>query len=349
MDSTINLRDNYRYTDVDGFEHRPPKVEAFQHEAHDRRKRDHCSTTVAQTGFFFLLNFTASGVFALTACRDGTSCNQLLGISPTTGVLGTLGTVLSRHSKFTDRARLIFKLAILLATWLFRILLFIRAVSLATSFDPIYKYNVTAGVGQFNGSYVISYLQHLQDLEPDYPYIILPYNMLAIAYNLVGNSMHASVVPSIDKTCESDSNRLQSLSLKISQNAILRDAFPYRFYTPPFKMPSMSTLRRPLGLITRNNSRGKELTPKMRNKVYALSENGHSTTYIIGRYKLSRGAIRYTLENESLRPESNASRPRPEVPDAYEEGSKGTVRIVAGFRKTKDLVLSYANYEIGPN
>ncbi|KAF4626334.1 hypothetical protein G7Y89_g11826 [Cudoniella acicularis] len=120
------------------------------------------------------------------------------------------------------------------------------------------------------------------------------------------------------------SQGLQSLSLEISQNAILRDAFPYRFYIPPFKMPSMSTLRRPLGPITRNNGRGKELTPKMRNKVYALSENSYSVTYNIGRYKLSRGAIRYTLENESSRPESNASMPRPEAPDAYEEGSEGT-------------------------
>jgi hypothetical protein len=53
-------------------------------------------------------------------------------------------------------------------------------------------------------------------------------------------------------------------------------------------MPSISTMRTPLGLINRNITRGKELTPKLRNKICALAENNHDIPFIIGRYKVSR-------------------------------------------------------------
>jgi hypothetical protein len=53
-------------------------------------------------------------------------------------------------------------------------------------------------------------------------------------------------------------------------------------------------MRTPLGLINRNITRGKELTPKLRNKICALVENGHDIPFIIGCYKISRGVVRYT-------------------------------------------------------
>jgi hypothetical protein len=82
----------------------------------------------------------------------------------------------------------------------------------------------------------------------------------------------------------------------MSQTAFLRDACPIIFTTTSSKIPSMSTMRTPLGPVNRNITRGKELTPKLRNKIYALAENDHDVPFIIGRYKVSRGAVRYTLD-----------------------------------------------------
>jgi hypothetical protein len=83
----------------------------------------------------------------------------------------------------------------------------------------------------------------------------------------------------------------------MSQNAFLRDACPITFTTTSSKMPSMLTMRTPLGPINRNITRGKEFMPKLRNKICALVENSHDIPFIIRRYKVSRGAIRYTLDH----------------------------------------------------
>jgi hypothetical protein len=79
----------------------------------------------------------------------------------------------------------------------------------------------------------------------------------------------------------------------------------------------MSTLRCPLGPIDGNITRGKELTPKLRNKVCALKEAGHGISYIMGCFKLSRGAVCYTLDHEASRPETNTSAPRPGAKKTY--------------------------------
>jgi hypothetical protein len=57
--------------------------------------------------------------------------------------------------------------------------------------------------GNFNESYVQSFFTNLQALEPDYTHRIVPYNMLAIAYNLVGDSMQASVAQPVNEHCGS--------------------------------------------------------------------------------------------------------------------------------------------------
>ncbi|KAF4634283.1 hypothetical protein G7Y89_g3818 [Cudoniella acicularis] len=64
-------------------------------------------------------------------------------------------------------------------------------------------------------------------------------------------------------------------------------------------------------------TRGKELTPKIRNKVCALAEDGHRVLYIMARYKLSRKAVRYTLDHEASRPETNESIRRPGAKKTY--------------------------------
>jgi hypothetical protein len=106
---------------------------------------------------------------------------------------------------------------------------------------------------------------------------------------------------------------IQSLSIEISQNAFLRDACPITCATTFSKIPSMSTMRTPLGPINWNITRGKEL----RNKICALAENGHDIPFIIGRYKVSRGTVRYTLDHQASRPETNTSAPRPGAKKTY--------------------------------
>jgi hypothetical protein len=73
---------------------------------------------------------------------------------------------------------------------------------------------------------------------------------------------------------------------------------------------SLSTTRPVLGEISGNITRGKELTPKLRGQVISMAECGHNVPYIMARFKLSRKAVRYTLDNDELRTNAN-SLPRP--------------------------------------
>ncbi|KAL4872464.1 hypothetical protein BDV12DRAFT_193554 [Aspergillus spectabilis] len=52
-------------------------------------------------------------------------------------------------------------------------------------YEPVFDYHATAGVGQFNGSYVSDYIRNLQNREVGYPYTVVPYWMQAIVKNLV--------------------------------------------------------------------------------------------------------------------------------------------------------------------
>jgi hypothetical protein len=61
---------------------------------------------------------------------------------------------------------------------------------------------VTAGVGKFNATYVQSFLSNLTDSQPGYDYEIVQFNWLALAYNLVGNSMQTSNVAPIAEECK---------------------------------------------------------------------------------------------------------------------------------------------------
>lgn len=61
-----------------------------------------------------------------------------------------------------------------------------------TVYDTLLTYNVTAGVGPFNASYVQPYFDYLKALSPDYEYEVLPYSSYAIAYDLVTNPTYAT-------------------------------------------------------------------------------------------------------------------------------------------------------------
>ncbi|KAL3493909.1 hypothetical protein BJX62DRAFT_234763 [Aspergillus germanicus] len=58
-------------------------------------------------------------------------------------------------------------------------------------YESVSDYEATAGVGQFNSSYVSEYIGNLQAREGEYPYTIVPYWMQAIVNNLVTSPMHS--------------------------------------------------------------------------------------------------------------------------------------------------------------
>ncbi|KAK8102430.1 hypothetical protein PG984_015576 [Apiospora sp. TS-2023a] len=58
-------------------------------------------------------------------------------------------------------------------------------ISINTVYETALIYNITAGVGAFNGSLVHPFLAFLRSLAPDYPYTTLPYNYYAMAGSLV--------------------------------------------------------------------------------------------------------------------------------------------------------------------
>jgi hypothetical protein len=59
-----------------------------------------------------------------------------------------------------------------------------------TAYDSGHTYDVTAGVGQFNGSYVTRYLEAIKAVEPSYKYQVVPSTVLATSYSMVWNSLH---------------------------------------------------------------------------------------------------------------------------------------------------------------
>ncbi|KAI1967016.1 hypothetical protein LOZ58_000509 [Ophidiomyces ophidiicola] len=153
-----------------------------------------CST-IALAKVFELIQW------ALTGRNGGLYLLSLLGLSPTTGAWGATQIVFAKGARIFDRLWPALRLFLTAAVWLSGVLLFANT-SLATGYDALYSYNVTAGVGQFNGSFVEPYLQKLQNLTPEYPYRIISYTTLSTAYNLVVNPMHSVIIPPI--SCKED-------------------------------------------------------------------------------------------------------------------------------------------------
>jgi len=91
------------------------------------------------------------------------------------------------------------------SVWLSGVLLFIKT-SLVTSYNPVYLYDVTAGVGRFNASSVPEYLEFLQSLTPEYNKTVVPYSIYSMVQGLVVNKMHSVASPSVncgDRVCDS--------------------------------------------------------------------------------------------------------------------------------------------------
>ena len=70
---------------------------------------------------------------------------------------------------------------------------FLVRTSFITVYDTAVSYNVTAGVGPFNGSLVRPFLSYVSSLSPEYPFKVIPYSYYAVVYNLVANSMFSTV------------------------------------------------------------------------------------------------------------------------------------------------------------
>ncbi len=64
---------------------------------------------------------------------------------------------------------------------------------MVTVYDTLMTYNVTAGVGPFNASYVQPYFDELRGLAPQYPYQVLPYSSFAMVNSLVADPTYSTV------------------------------------------------------------------------------------------------------------------------------------------------------------
>ncbi len=65
--------------------------------------------------------------------------------------------------------------------------------STVTVYDTMLTYNVTAGVGPFNASYVQPYFDQQRALAPGYPFQVLPYSSYAMVNNLVVNPTYSTI------------------------------------------------------------------------------------------------------------------------------------------------------------
>ncbi|KAF2122772.1 hypothetical protein BDV96DRAFT_639340 [Lophiotrema nucula] len=154
-------------------------------------------TVLALTNAFELLQWALSGR------PRGIGFASFLGLSPTTSLLGVVAIAMSRVSRLPERVWGFTRVLLVVAIWVAGVVLFIRA-SVITAYDVTQTYDVTAGVGQFNGSYVSSYLDMLKGINPEYNYTIVPSEHLLNSYSLVGSSMHSmSVHPTSCQTCDS--------------------------------------------------------------------------------------------------------------------------------------------------
>ncbi|KAF2729382.1 hypothetical protein EJ04DRAFT_475754 [Polyplosphaeria fusca] len=153
-------------------------------------------TTLALMNAFELLQW------ALASRDRGISVPSFLGLSPTTAPWGVAMIALSKASRLPERLWGLIRVALLAAIWLAGIVIFVRA-SVMTAYDTGYTYDVTAGVGQFNGSYVPRYLEKIKAVEPSYRFQIVPSTILAWSYSLVWNSLHVISGTPIDcKDCD---------------------------------------------------------------------------------------------------------------------------------------------------
>ncbi|KAI0872377.1 hypothetical protein GGS24DRAFT_18477 [Hypoxylon argillaceum] len=126
--------------------------------------------------------------WTLISSKKGLSYASILGMSPTTGVLGMISLITSPLAKGTSIVWALLRSLLVLLLWISTLVLFFDTSTL-TVYDTATTYNVTAGVGPFNGSYVLPFIDYLNTDFPTYPY-----NYFAPLYSLVNNPQWATLV-----------------------------------------------------------------------------------------------------------------------------------------------------------
>ncbi|KAL4876794.1 hypothetical protein BJY04DRAFT_222803 [Aspergillus karnatakaensis] len=128
---------------------------------------------------------------------NGCSSVGVLGLSPTTGFLGSVRIVFSRclSSQLSYDSLESSSLVSVLCALDDRSRTNAAPVadtSIGITHTPVFSYPVTAGNGQFNGSTVRPYIELLQGRDQGYEYTIVPYWMQAVVNNLVTTPMHSA-------------------------------------------------------------------------------------------------------------------------------------------------------------
>ncbi|KAK8071283.1 hypothetical protein PG997_011486 [Apiospora hydei] len=127
------------------------------------------STTFALQNTFQYLQW------AMLSRPQGLSYTSMLSLSTTTGALSMMNLIRSLGTNGSSKAWAIMRYYHDHT----------NGISVDTVYETALSYNVTAGVGPFNGSLVRPFLGFLDSLAPDYPYTTVPYNYYAMAGGLV--------------------------------------------------------------------------------------------------------------------------------------------------------------------
>ncbi|GAB7354876.1 hypothetical protein MBLNU459_g5518t1 [Dothideomycetes sp. NU459] len=143
------------------------------------------------------------GIEWALASRDrGVRLLSFLGISPTTGIIGAVKLLFGDQVRPSDRmwavSRVISTVALLVAG----VVLFAET-STVTAYNNTDTFHVTAGTGQFNGSFVEPFLKSIGD--------VVPYWALASTYNFVTNPLFA--IPSRPISCPGGETQCDSYLL----------------------------------------------------------------------------------------------------------------------------------------
>ncbi|KAK7946989.1 uncharacterized protein PG986_011310 [Apiospora aurea] len=117
--------------------------------------------------------------WAMIIRPQGLSYPSMLGLSTTTGALGMMSLLRSLNTNGSSKAWTIMRYCCIYT----RILG--DGISINTTYDTALNYNITAGVGPFNGSLVHPFLTFLESLAPGYPYTTMPYRYYVMAGSLV--------------------------------------------------------------------------------------------------------------------------------------------------------------------
>jgi len=103
--------------------------------------------------------------------------------------------------------------------------------SLVTVFDTAESYDVTAGTGSFDGSFVNGFFDFLHDKASAYPFSIVPYSYYGIVWNLVTNPVYSTVVDPI--YCKPIPGSLHCASYLLSGGLAMMTPWPEGFADHP--------------------------------------------------------------------------------------------------------------------